>query len=196
MQVLELHGSPGLGQDRKRVRVPFRQNMSERHGLAVFHPQTRAVHHVIALLLAALLVHHGNQPRTVHRNQYPASAAHRLQVDKLHETDVFGLQLRLLGHSCCRSANVERAHGELRPRLANRLRSDHAGGLAELHHAPGRQVAPVAPHANSPPRFTGQHGADFHSLNPRRLDRVGKLLGDLLVDVNDHVPFVVLNLVQ
>ena len=43
-----------------------------------------------------------------------------------------------------RSADVERAHRELRARLADRLARDDADRFADVHLVPARQVAPVA----------------------------------------------------
>ena len=45
-------------------------------------------------------------------------------------------------------------------------------------------------------RFAGEHGTDLHPLDARGLDGAGKVLGDRLVDVDDHVAFVVLDLLQ
>ena len=56
------------------------------------------------------------------------------------------LDERLLGN-LRRAADVERAHGELGARLADRLRRDHADRLAHVDRRAAGEIAPVAaPH--------------------------------------------------
>ena len=54
------------------------------------------------------------------------------------------LDVRLLDAPRRRAADVEGPHRELRARLADRLRGDHADRLAEVHELAARQIAPVA----------------------------------------------------
>ena len=76
----------------------------------------------------------------------------------------FELDERLLG-DLRRAADVERAHGELGARLANRLRRNHADRLAHVDRGAAREIAPVAGAADAVGRFTGEHGADFQLLH-------------------------------
>src|SRR5713101_7921657 len=46
------------------------------------------------------------------------------------------------------------------------------------------------------PGFAGEYRADLDALDARGLDGVGQLLAYLLVDVHDHVAFVVLDLIE
>src|SRR5262249_52755859 len=66
--------------------------------------------------------------------------------------------------------------------------------LAHFDKAPGSQVAAVAARANTPAGLAGEHRTDFDALDTSRLNRVGQLLGDFLVDLDDDVAFVVLDL--
>ena len=66
---------------------------------------------------------------------------------------VAGLEGRLLGDSRRRAADVERAHRQLRARLADGLGGDDADGLAEFDQPARRQVAAVAPGAHAAPRL-------------------------------------------
>ena len=91
-----------------------------------------------------------------------------------------------------RSTDVERTHGELRAGFADGLRRDHADRFAALDQASGGQVAAVAGDANAALRFAGQHRADLDALDAGRLNRRGQFFGDLLVDADDHVAFVIL----
>ena len=95
-----------------------------------------------------------------------------------------------------RSADVERAHGELRAGLADGLRGDDADRFAEFDHAAGGQVAAVAAGANSAAGFAGEHGANLDALDAGGLNGVGQLFADFLVDVDDDVAFVVFDLVE
>ncbi len=61
-----------------------------------------------------------------------------------------------------------------------------------LHQPAGGQVAAVALHAHAALRFAGQHRADLDALDTGRLNGRGQFLGDLLVDADDDVAFVVL----
>jgi len=45
---------------------------------------------------------------------------------------------------CAAAADVESAHRELRPRLADRLRGDDPDGLAHIHRRATREIAAVA----------------------------------------------------
>jgi hypothetical protein len=87
---------------------------------------------------------------------------------------------------------VERTHGQLRAGLADGLRRDHAHRLAALHQPSGGQVAAVAHDAHAALGFAGQHRADLDALDAGRLNGRRQVFGDLLVDPDDHVAFVVL----
>ena len=93
----------------------------------------------------------------------------------------------LLGHARRRAADVERAHRQLRARLADRLRGDDADRLAQLHHPSGGQVAAVAPRAHAAARRAGEHRADADLLDARFLHRRGLVLVDLAVELDDRL---------
>ena len=170
LQVLELDRAAGFGEDRERVGIPFGKQFAELDGLIFFDAQARAVDHVVALLFAALFVDDGDQAVAVHGDQVFAAAAHDVHVNEAHEAAVAGFELGLLGDSRGRSADVERAHGELRARLADGLRGDHADRFAQFDEAAGGQVASVAAGAGPAARFAGQHGANVDALNAGGLD--------------------------
>ena len=86
-----------------------------------------------------------------------------------------------------RAADVERPHRQLRARLADRLRGDHADRLAQVHHLAGRQVAPVALDADAALGLAGQHRADLDLLDAGRLDFGREVFADLLVDADDDL---------
>src|SRR4029077_3837115 len=121
LEVLELDGASGFGEDRERVRVPLGKKFAELDGLIFLDAKARAIDHVVTLLFAALFVDDGNQAVAVHGDQVRAAAAHDVHVDKADEAAVTRLEFRLFGDAGSRSADVERAHGELRARLPDRL---------------------------------------------------------------------------
>ena len=90
-----------------------------------------------------------------------------------------------------RTTDVERTHGQLRAGFADGLRRDHTDRFAALHQPSGRQVAAVARHADAALGFAGQHRADLDALDTGRLNRRRQFFGDLLVDVDDDVAFVI-----
>ena len=186
----------GFGEDREGVGIPLDHGLAESDRLAFVDPDASAVYDVVALFFAALFVDHGDQAGAVHGNDGLAAALDHLQVDEFHEAVVAGFDLRLFGDASGRAADVEGAHGELRAGLADGLRRDDSHGLAHLDEAPGGQVAAIAARAHAAPGFAGEHGANLHSLDTRGLNRVRQFLGDFLVDLDDHVAFVVLDLLK
>src|SRR5690348_6795014 len=196
LQVLELHRAADFGEDGEGVRIPLHHHLAELDRVAFLHLQLGTVDHGVALFLAGFVVHDGDKTVAVHHHQVADLGLHRLQVDEAHHAGVLGFEARLLGDAGSRAADVEGTHGELRSRLADGLRGDDAGSLAQFHQASGSQVAPVAGDANAALGFAGEHGADLHPLDARRLNGSRQLFRDLLVDVYDGVALVVLDLLQ
>ena len=91
---------------------------------------------------------------------------------------------------------MERAHGQLGAGFADGLRRDHAHGFAALHQPARGQVAAVAGHAHAAFGFAGQHRSDLDALDTGCLNRRRQIFGDLLVDPDDHVAFVVFLIFQ
>src|SRR5437867_1387242 len=188
--VAELHHARRFGEDRDGVRVPLGDHLSALHLLAVALLELGPVHQRIALTLA-LAVRLGvvdDRDLAValaHHDQVAVLALDRRQLDELDEALVARLERGLLGAPAGRAADVERPHGQLRARLADRLRGDDADRLAQVHHVAARQVAPVAPDAHALPGLAGEHGADLHTLEPGVLDLGDLVLVDLLVRLHD-----------
>src|SRR4029453_13416685 len=98
------------------------------------------------------------------------------------------LQRRLiddLGRS--HAAEVERAHGELRAGLADRLRGDDADSLAEIDRRAAREIAPVALAADAVAGFAGQDRADADLLHARLFQRIDLFFLDQLAGLDDHL---------
>src|ERR1022692_409888 len=196
LQVLELHRPANFGQDGESVRVPLDQDIAQADLLTVFHLHLGAVNHGIALFFAALVVQDGDGAVAIHHHQVAFLGAHGHQVDEAHAAVGFGIEARLLANARSRTADVEGTHGELGPRLADGLRRDDARGLAQLDQPAGSQVAPVTHHAHATFGLAGEHRTNLDALDTGCLHRARQVFGDLLVDVNDDVAFVVLDLLQ
>src|ERR671920_245054 len=84
-------------------------------------------------------------------------AAHR----RVEADGAFALGLDARRHRRARSraADVERAHGQLRARLADRLGGDDADRLADVDQAAAAEVAAVALRADAEARGAGQRRA-------------------------------------
>ena len=118
-QVLEVHCAADFGQDRERVGIPFEQDLVGLDGRAVLEQDARAVNHLVALLLAALFIHHGDYAVAVHGDQLAGLVATVAMLMELGESVGFRVLRGLLAERGGRAADVERTHGELRAGLAD-----------------------------------------------------------------------------
>src|SRR5262249_43388489 len=80
---------------------------------------------------------------------------------------------------------VERAHRELRARLADRLRGDDAHREAAFDETPGREIAAIALRAHTAAGRARQHGADLHALDAGRFDLFRQFLLQLAPRFDD-----------
>ena len=85
------------------------------------------------------------------------------------------------------AAGVERPHGQLRARLADRLGGDDADRFTDADQVAGREVAAVARTADAVARLAGQRRANEDLLDAGGCDAVGDLLGDLHVALDDRL---------
>ena len=115
---------------------------------------------------------------------------------ELDRADILRFKAGLLGDAACGTADVERAHGELRSRFTDRLRCDDADGFADLDQFSGREISAVAADAGAAPGLAGQYRANFHALDTGRLNRAGEVFRDLLIDLDDDFAFVVFDLLE
>src|SRR4029453_4979938 len=91
---------------------------------------------------------------------------------KPHGTGRFAFELRSRRGPRCRAPDVESAHRELRPRLADRLRGDHADRFADVDQMAASEVAPVASRAQAITRVAGERRTNFHFVEAEELDLV------------------------
>ena len=86
-----------------------------------------------------------------------------------------------------RAAHVERPHGELGARLADRLRGDDAHRLAHVDRRAACEIAPVALGANPAGRLAGEHRTDAHLLDAALVDQLDLRLLQQGVLLDDHL---------
>src|SRR5690606_37763495 len=84
--------------------------------------------------------------------------------------------LRLFGDAARGTTDVEGPQRELGPRFADRLRSQDADRLAQVHHLHRGEVAAVAHPADAALALAGQHRTDLDVLDARLVDPVGDFL--------------------
>ena len=109
---------------------------------AVLDGQGRAVRHLVTLALAAVVVRDQHFAGTRNDDQVALAVgdvAHgRGEADRAVR---LGFDARRHRRTRCRTTDVERTHGQLRARLADRLRGDDADRFADVDQArrgPGR----------------------------------------------------------
>src|SRR5438105_3680558 len=179
--VREADGAAHLGDDGRRERVPLRELGADLDLLAFLHVQLGAVDDVVALALAAVLIGDHQLAVAVHDDGRAVLALDRLQRVEVHHARVPVFDGARFRAPRGRAADVEGAHGELRTRLTDRLRGDHAHRLADVHLPAARQVAAVALDADAAPGLAGEYRADLHLLQAGFLDLADLVLVDLLV---------------
>jgi hypothetical protein len=156
--------------------VPLDQQLALLDLGAVLDLELGAVDDGVALALAALLVVDDESARAVHDHQVALLVLDRAHVVELDGAAVLRLERRLLGAVAGGAADVERTHGELGARLADRLGGDDAHRHAQLDQLARRQVAAVAERADAALALAGEHRADADLLDAGRLHLVGRLL--------------------
>ena len=196
LQVFELRRATDFGEDREGVRIPLDQCFAERNWTTFCDLYLSAVHDCIAFALAPLFVHDRNRTLTIHNHQIACLRFHGLQVDEAHDTVALRIEPRLFRNSRCRTTDVEGTHGELGSRFADRLGRDDSGCFAEFDETSGSQVASITHDADAAFRFAGEHRANLHALDSGSLDGTCQIFGDFLVDVDDHLAFVIFDLLE
>src|SRR3990172_7262101 len=135
-------------------------------------------------LLARLV---GDSERHVarHRDHAALTIFADAAVLDLHRAVEVGLDVGLVDR-LRDAAHMERAHGELRTGLADRLGGDDAHRLADVDGRAAREIATVALRANAVSGLASQHRADAHLLDLCSLDAIDLRLADEIAQLDDH----------
>src|SRR5215471_8590698 len=168
-QVLEGDRALDLGEDRPGIGIPLRDALAALDLVIVLDQQARAVLDAMHRALGPVGIEHGDDHIAGHGDRLPVGVLHHVLVLDLDRAVEVRLDDRLL-RDLRRAADMERAHGELRARLADRLRGDDAHRLAHVDRGAAGEIAPVALGAHAPGGLTGEHGADAQFLHAGGLD--------------------------
>ena len=104
---------------------------------------------LVALTLAAELVHHADLARPRHRDQVTLLMGDGLDVVEAQRALVADLEARGRRRTRRRATDVEGTHRELSAGLADRLRRHDADRFADVDDATAREIAPVAHRADA-----------------------------------------------
>src|SRR5205085_9925822 len=188
-QVPEGYGAFGFREDRTGLGIPFGDALAALDVLAILDAQSRAVLDAVDRPLGAVGIGHGDHDAPTHGNPVAVGVLDDgvLALGLDHDLAVeVRLDERLLG-DLRRAADVERAHGELRARLADRLRRDHADRLAHVDRRAAGQIAPVASAAHTVDVLAREHGADLQLLHVGLDDRLDLRLAKQRIALDDDL---------
>ena len=146
-----------------------------------------AVGDLVALALAAEVIDHADLARARHRHQVPLLVLHGLDVMEADHALVAHLDAAGRRRARGRAADVEGAHGELRARLADRLRGDDAHRLADGDRPAARQIAPVAVRAHAVARLAGDRRAHLDLVDALGLEQPHQLLIEQRAGRDQHL---------
>ena len=178
--VAELDPSRLFRDDRHVVGIPLDEGFPLLDSAAIGDGNHRADHDVVALEFASIPGMDADRAVLVEHDEVVLGAFDDLEVVETHDALVLRLDDRLLEGLAGGAADVERPHGELGSRLADRLRRDNADRFPELDGKPGREVASVTLGANASLGLAGQRRADLELLETDFLERRrGFLVDDL-----------------
>src|SRR6185312_10033796 len=173
-----------FGEDRNGVRIPFRQAIAAFHRGAIVHLDACAIGDAVACAFRTLRIYNRDLHVATHGDHLAIGVFHDVAVHDLDLAVIRRLDLRLT-RELRRAADVEGAHGELGARLADGLRRDDAGSLADVHGRAAGEIAPIALAADAVAEFARQHRTHAHLLDVRGLDLVGDVFGNLATALDD-----------
>src|SRR4029077_15902684 len=126
-----LHDSFDVRENGKRVRIPLGETIAAFYARAFIDLQPRAIDDAIGRTFLTLWIHDHRLHVAAHRDQLTVGILDDVAVHDLDLAVIAGFDLGLAGN-LRRTPDVERAHGKLRTRFADRLRRDHADRFADI----------------------------------------------------------------
>ncbi len=142
-QVLERDRARDLGEDRPGVGIPLGDALAALDLVALVDLHARTVLDAVHGTLGAILIDDRDRDIARHGHKLAFRVARDILVLDLDRAFEVRLDERLLV-DLRSTADVERAHGELRARLADRLGRDDAHRLAHVDRSAAGKIAPVA----------------------------------------------------
>ena len=173
LDVLEARLAGELRDDRSRQRVPVGQHGAGLELLVGLDAEQSAVRHLVALALAAMRVGDDDLAGAGNHDQLALAVGH-VAHRRVEADGAVRLRIDARGHRRTRrrTTDVERAHRELRARLADRLRRDHADRLADVDQPATTEVAAVALGADAEARAARQRSPHLDFVDGSRLEDV------------------------
>src|SRR5690606_39192720 len=176
-----------LGDDRKRIGIPFRELLTPLDLGPLLNQELGAVGQAVTrpFPAAGILQHDLGVP--AHHDRRARRIDDDIPVVDLDRAVLNRLDAGLLRPALRRATDVERAHRELRTRLADRLGGDNPDRLADIDRRAAREIAAVALAADADRTLAGQDRPDLDRVDPGRFDPVRVLLVDQLAGRNDDL---------
>src|ERR1019366_2498474 len=189
-----LNRAADLGDDRRGVRIPFRDQLAGLDLVALSLAQLGAVHQRIALAFALADVAafvgdlRRNHDLAVAGHGYQVAVAALARVDAMQAQHPLGADLErgARGAPAGGAADMEGAHRELRAGFADGLGGDNSDRFAEVDQMPAAKIASVTLHGHALARLAGQHRANLDALDAGLFDSLYLVLVDHLVGAHQH----------
>jgi hypothetical protein len=163
-QIFESDSTLKLCQNRPGVGIPLGDTLAALDHVTFVNVHARAVLDAVGCAFSAVRIDNGDDHITHHRNQITFAVSCDRPVPERDLAVEVRLDHRLLVD--LRSAtDMERAHRELRTRLANRLRRDDADRLAVIDGRAASQITAIALAADAVDQFASQGRADLDFLD-------------------------------
>src|SRR5581483_10381645 len=193
-QILEADRALDLRQHRTGERIPFGDAGAALDHGAVVDEHPRTVLDAVGRPLRAF----GIDDRNHHVADRGDGVAVAVLDDRLVLDGDLALEVRLderLLVDLRRTADVERAHGQLRAGLADRLRRDDADRFAVIDRRAAGQIAAIALAADAVDEFAGQRRADLHLADTGLVDGLDVRLLHQRAALDDHLARSILDVV-
>ncbi len=147
------HHTVFLGDDWKRVWIPFHQLVATGNLLTVFDQQFGTIAELVDRTLLTVLVHNRDLHGTTHDDLVLVGILKDVGVAKLRLT-LMGCLKEGLGTTLRNTTNVECTHGQLSTGLTDGLGSNNADSLTCVHLGTTGQVTTIAGRTDTIIRFT------------------------------------------
>ena len=147
------------------MRIPVRHDLTGFNVPSFGHGYHRTIGNLVTLALTAVLVDYAELAGTGYRYEVAIGLLDHLDMMQAHRALVFHHDISRRGCTTGRTADVEGAHGQLGAWLADRLRRNHADGLALVDDMPAGQVSAVASGTDAVGVFTGNNRAHLDFIH-------------------------------
>ena len=161
------------------MRIPGRQFGAGLDLLSIIDAQGRAVGGLVTLALTTVFINNHHLAGAGDDDLFVLGIGHVAhRRGKAHDTGAVSFDLRSHRRPRRRTTNVEGAHGELRSRLADRLRGNDADRLADVDHGTPAQIAAIAFGAQAVAGITGQRRTYLDFVDAQFFNQITEVFAD------------------